>query len=187
MSEAAAIVPRSTRIPSIAWLLLLLVTLLILIVAPLGAMLVNAFMDRDRNLTAANFATVLQDSIYWEALANTIVVAGGAALVATSLGTLLGWVFARTNAPAGALLERICEVPIFIPPFVGAVAWALIAAPRTGLFNRGLQLSGLPVEANVYSLAGGYYFMRRIVDPVRAERRTRIAFERLLADARAPT
>jgi AcrR family transcriptional regulator len=37
----------------------------------------------------------------------------------------------------------------------------------------------------VYSIAYGYHFLRRIGDPARAERRARTAFERIFADARA--
>ncbi len=36
-----------------------------------------------------------------------------------------------------------------------------------------------------YSIAYGYHFLRRVVDPAEAERRARTSFDRLLADARA--
>lgn len=137
-----------------AGLVALLVMVAVLIAMPLAALLVHAFMGVDGRFSLAAIATVLGDSVYWEALANTVVVSVGAAVVATLLGTLLGWIFARTNAVGRLLLERVCELPIFIPPFVGAVAWALIAAPRTGLLNRGLALAGLPVGVNVYSVSG---------------------------------
>lgn len=39
---------------------------------------------------------------------------------------------------------------------------------------------------DVYSIAHGYHFLRRIVEPTRAEKRARSSFERLLRDARAP-
>lgn len=154
MTGSAAPVSCLARWSGRAWLLLLLATLLVIVVAPLSAMLIHAVIDRDRSFTLAHFSTVVQQSVYWQALANTILLAGGAALVATSLGTAFGWIFARTDTPARGWLERVCEVPIFIPPFVGAVAWALIAAPRTGLLNRALQLIGLPGDVNVYSLTG---------------------------------
>lgn len=37
----------------------------------------------------------------------------------------------------------------------------------------------------IFSIAYGYHFLRRVIDPAEAERRSRAAFERLLADARA--
>ena len=59
-------------------------------------------------------------------------------------------------------------------------------AARIGIeekqFRKDLDVEQLAHE--VYSIAYGYHFLRRIHDPVRAERRTRTAFERILADAR---
>ena len=144
----------ATAFTTAAALFALLVVIAVLIVLPLGALLLHAIVGVDRSFSLAAFATVLGDGVYWEALANTIVVSGGAAVVATLLGTLLGWIFVRTNAVGGLLLEQVCELPIFIPPFVGAVAWALIAAPRTGLLNRGFAFVGLPAGVNVYSISG---------------------------------
>jgi AcrR family transcriptional regulator len=42
------------------------------------------------------------------------------------------------------------------------------------------------VAHEMYSIAHGYHFLRRIVDPAEAEKRSHAAFERVLADARAP-
>lgn len=50
-------------------------------------------------------------------------------------------------------------------------------------FRKDLDTEQLAHE--IYSVAVGYHFLRRIGDPARAERRARAAFERLLADARA--
>lgn len=36
----------------------------------------------------------------------------------------------------------------------------------------------------IFSIAYGYHFLRRLADPTEAERRTRVSFERLLCDAR---
>jgi AcrR family transcriptional regulator len=40
------------------------------------------------------------------------------------------------------------------------------------------------VAYEMYALAHGYHFLRRIGDPAKAERRARTAFDRILADAR---
>ena len=50
-------------------------------------------------------------------------------------------------------------------------------------FKKDLDAEQLAHE--VYSMAYGYHFLRRIGDPARAERRVRAAFERILNDARA--
>jgi AcrR family transcriptional regulator len=50
-------------------------------------------------------------------------------------------------------------------------------------FRKDLDCEQLAHE--IYSIAIGYHFLRRIGDPARAERRARTAFERVLIDARA--
>lgn len=50
-------------------------------------------------------------------------------------------------------------------------------------FRKDLDCQQLAHE--VYSIAYGYHFLRSIIDPAEAERRSRHAFERLIADARA--
>jgi AcrR family transcriptional regulator len=69
--------------------------------------------------------------------------------------------------------------------WLGVLAGAARIAIEERHFRKDVDVEQIAHE--IYSLAGGYYFMRRIVDPIRAERRARTAFERLLADARAPT
>jgi AcrR family transcriptional regulator len=67
--------------------------------------------------------------------------------------------------------------------WLGVLANAARIAIEEQHFRKDVDVEQLAHE--IYSLAFGYYFMRRIHDPIRAERRTRVAFERLLADARA--
>lgn len=50
-------------------------------------------------------------------------------------------------------------------------------------FRKDLDTEQLAHE--LYSIAYGYHYLRRIGDPARAEKRARTAFERILTDARA--
>ncbi|MBV9785384.1 MAG: iron ABC transporter permease [Acidisphaera sp.] len=129
----------------------------ILIVAPLATILYRAFVHVAPGSITPTFehlATVLSGAIYWLALWNTLIVAGGAAVVAASLGALFAWIFVRTDTPLRGILERAAELPIFIPPFVGAVAWILLAAPRIGLFNRALMRLDIGWQFDVSTLTG---------------------------------
>lgn len=128
-----------------------------LVVAPLVAILYRGIVelgDGSPGLTTRYLVTVLTGFIYWTALFNTLVISIGAALVATLLGTTFAWIFARTDTVGRGVLEYISQLPIFIPPFVGAVAWALLAAPRSGILNQLLASSGVPVSLDVYSHVG---------------------------------
>ncbi len=107
-----------------------------------------------RVVSLAPAARVLGDSIYWLALANTVGISLLATLIATVLGTALGWLFGRTDLPRASLFEQLATLPIFIPPFVGAVAWTLLSAPRIGAFNVALRNLGLPEILDVYTQTG---------------------------------
>ena len=64
-----------------------------------------------------------------------------------------------------------------------AIAQAARIAIEEKHFRKDLDPEQLAHE--IYSVAYGYHFLRRIHDPARAERRSRTAFDRILADARA--
>ena len=105
-------------------------------------------------LSLAPIGRLLGDSIYWQALGNTLGISLFATLIATVLGTTLGWLFGRTDLPRVSLFEQLATLPIFIPPFVGAVAWTLLSAPRIGAFNVALREIGLPEILDVYTQGG---------------------------------
>jgi iron(III) transport system permease protein len=147
----------SARVPALLGGALIVAILIILVAAPLGNILLQAISSTDGtafSLTARNLERVLTEEIYWTALVNTLLVCGGAALGSTVLGTALAWIFVRTDTPGRGVLEQISQIPIFIPPFVGAVAWALLFAPRVGAGNRILAAIGVPLEFDIYTRVG---------------------------------
>ena len=56
--------------------------------------------------------------------------------MAILIGFTLAWILTRTNVPGRARLERLMELPYYMTPLVGAMAWGVIAAPKTGLANQ---------------------------------------------------
>jgi iron(III) transport system permease protein len=147
----------SARVPALLGGALIVAILIVLVAAPLGNILLQAISAPSGtafSLTARNLERVLSEEIYWTALANTLLVGGGAALGATVIGTALAWIFVRTDTPGRGVLEQISQIPIFIPPFVGAVAWALLFAPRVGAGNRILAAIGIPLQFDIYTRVG---------------------------------
>ncbi|MGF7161550.1 iron(III) transport system permease protein [Rhodoligotrophos appendicifer] len=145
------------NLPTVLLLALLSLVILALVVAPLFAILYRAFVDVQDgtlHLTDRHIVEVLTTDIYWHAFGNTLLVSCGAAVIATVLGTFFAWVFVRTNTVGRAVLEQISQLPIFIPPFVGAVAWVLLAAPRVGILNRMLMELSIPGGLDVYTHGG---------------------------------
>ncbi len=100
------------------------------------------------------FEQVMGNRRYWVALTNTAVVALGATVVAVLLGVALAWLLVRTNTPGAALVENLAVIPIFIPPFVGAFAWILLAAPRIGIFNLISRMLGFGEPVDIYTHLG---------------------------------
>ena len=67
--------------------------------------------------------------------------------------------------------------------WVDTIAHAARISVEENHFRKDLDCEQLAHE--MFSIAYGYHFLRRVFDSVDAERRSRAAFERLVADARA--
>jgi iron(III) transport system permease protein len=86
-----------------------------------------------------NYLRVFADKDIWPMLSNSIIYAGGSALLGTGLGGLLAWIVARTNTPGKALVELLPLYPLLMPPIMKNIAWVLLLAPRSGILNGMLQ------------------------------------------------
>src|SRR3984957_14911030 len=87
-----------------------------------------------------------------QVLWNTAFVASLATVMAIGFGLLLAWILTRTAIPGRARLERLMELPYYMTPLVGALAWGVIAAPKTGLANQLARLLGIHGDLlNIYS------------------------------------
>lgn len=86
---------------------------------------------------------------------NTVEVAVIATVIAILSGFVLAWILTRTQVPGRALMERLIELPFYVTPLVGALAWSILAAPRSGLLNQLWQyLGGRDDMLNAYSPMG---------------------------------
>ncbi len=70
----------------------------------------------------------------------------------------MGWLVARTDMPLRRTVRALVTASFVTPPFLGAIAWELLAAPNTGLINKTWRaLTGMPADEylfNIYSLGG---------------------------------
>ena len=81
----------------------------------------------------SNYADLIDD---WHVLANTAFVACLATVMAIVIGFLAAWALTRTRLPGRTVIERLMELPYYMTPLVGALAWSILAAPRTGFVNQ---------------------------------------------------
>jgi len=75
-------------------------------------------------------------------LVNTVVIALMATVMAILIGFTLAWILTRTNVPGSGKLERLLELPYYMTPLVGALAWSVIAGPKSGFANQLWKAAG---------------------------------------------
>jgi iron(III) transport system permease protein len=99
-----------------------------------------------------NYTNLIDD---WHVIANTAFVACFATVMAIAIGFLAAWTLTRTKLPGRAWLERLMELPYYMTPLVGALAWSILAAPRTGFLNQLWHATGGGGNlVNIYSPFG---------------------------------
>lgn len=88
-------------------------------------------------------------------MVNSLLFAGGSALLALVVGTVLAYVQVRTDAPFKGLFFAASLVPLIIPGVLYTVAWIFLADPDIGLINTSVVkpiFGSTPFD--VYSLWG---------------------------------
>jgi iron(III) transport system permease protein len=138
---AATAVRRRRRLPRRLGLAApLLLVLFVLVMLPVGFMFVGAvrsggLADPTAHFTLAELRTVYATERYLRTLASTLVVSVIVSVLANVAGVKLAWLVARTDLPARSILEGCIIAPLFLSPFVGALAWLILGSPKAGLLN----------------------------------------------------
>lgn len=110
--------------------------LAMLVLLPLGWLLAYTVTDETGALSWANFVELADTSLFLEPFITTFGISLGVALLACLLAVPLAWLVARTDVPGRRLIRGLVMVSFITPPFIGAVAWVLLAAPNSGLLNQ---------------------------------------------------
>lgn len=151
------------RLGGYRWLLVLFAALLaLLVVSPLLALLYGAFMNAapgtPGTLSLSAFVEAWSDAASWTSAATSLGLAIARLLVVMPVTVFLAWALTRTNMPLRRLMEGLIISHIFLPFLPLAMAWAVLASPRSGVLN--VLLRGalhLPLDTgplNIYSVAG---------------------------------
>jgi iron(III) transport system permease protein len=162
---AAWVAPREAprRIP-LGWLWSagLLVVLTFLVIYPVSMLLLGALTNTNPvvdgfgvfDLSLTNFITVLGNPNVHLALANSLIACSGGTLLAVVIGLTFSWVVVRTNTPCKGFISAVSMIPLFVPPLVAAVAWSILASPKTGLLNTLIKWAGIDYRFDVYTMGG---------------------------------
>ena len=149
---------------TLAWLWSggLLVVLAFLVIYPVAMLLLGALTNTNPvvdgfgvfDLSFANFITVLGNPNVHLALANSLIACAGGTALAVVIGLTFSWVVVRTDTPCKRFIAATSMLPLFVPPLVAAVAWSILASPKTGLLNTFLASAGIEWRFNAYSMGG---------------------------------
>jgi len=148
---------------SVPVLLLLGAFLCGLVLLPLAWLFWYSITDSGGALTAANFMRLVSDPSFAAPYLTALAIAAGVALGAASAALPLAWLVARTDLPLRRFIRALVTASFVTPPFLGAIAWELLAAPNSGLLNQLARvLFGLGEYDhlfNIYTSAGVVFTM----------------------------
>ncbi|MDP9096010.1 MAG: iron ABC transporter permease, partial [Pseudomonadota bacterium] len=144
------------------WVGSLLLILGFLVIYPVAMLVIGALTGGDpvvdgyrlADVSLRNFIAVLSNENVHFALLNSLVTCTGGTTLAVLIGLLFAWIVVRTDTPGKRFIAAAGMVPLFVPPLVGGVAWAILGSPKTGLLNTALARMGLDWRVNLYSSAG---------------------------------
>jgi iron(III) transport system permease protein len=144
------------------WPTALLVILTFLVIYPVSMLLLGALTNTNPvvdgfgvfDLSLTNFITVLGNPNVHLALANSMIACGGGTALAVVIGLMFSWVVVRTDTPCKRFIAAASMIPLFVPPLVAAVAWSILASPKTGLLNTLMAWAGITWRLDVYTMTG---------------------------------
>ena len=106
------------------------------------------------DISLANFITVLGNPNVHLALANSLIACGSGTALAVIIGLGFSWIVVRTDTPCKGFISAVSMIPLFVPPLVAAVAWSILASPKSGLLSTMLQIRRHRLALQFYSMLG---------------------------------
>ncbi|MFO1082347.1 MAG: iron ABC transporter permease [Reyranellaceae bacterium] len=132
--------------------------LLVMIALPMGWLVVYGLSDPQGRPTLGNFVALFSDASFVEPLVATLIIAVSVSLLCCAVAAPLGWLVARSDMPLRRTVRTLVMASLVTPPFVGAIAWEMLAAPNSGLLNQlWRSFTGMPADEallDIYNLPG---------------------------------
>src|SRR5437763_1402653 len=144
----------------LSWPILLLFAALlcVLIILPMSWLVYYSLVDRDGAFTLENFSRLATDPTFVDPLVTTVIIAITSSVACCLIAAPIGWLVARTDMPLRRTVRALVTASFVTPPFLGAIAWELLAAPNSGLINKAWRsLIGAVMGDhlfNIYTLPG---------------------------------
>src|SRR5262249_15658274 len=132
--------------------------LCVLILLPMSWLIYYSLVDRTGAFTLANFKTLVSDPVFIDPPVTTLILAVSSSIICCLAAALMGWLVPRTHMPLRRPGRALVPASFVTPPFLGAIARELLAAPNSGLLNKIFRaVTGAPQDEhlfNIYSLGG---------------------------------
>ncbi len=132
--------------------------LCILILLPLSWLFYYGLTDRGGAFTLGNFRQLASDPSFVDPLVTTLILATTTSAICCLAAAPMGWLVARTDMPGARMVRLLVTASFVTPPFLGAIAWELLAAPNSGLLNQLYRVwTGAAPDRhlfNIYSFSG---------------------------------
>ena len=132
--------------------------LCLLIVLPMSWLVYYGFTDKNGAFSLQNFVTLVNDPTLLDPFITTFILAISTSLICCAVAAPMGWLVARTDMPLRRTVRLLVTASFVTPPFLGAIAWELLAAPNSGLLNKLYRtLTGAEMDEhlfNIYSFPG---------------------------------
>src|SRR4051812_17193049 len=142
-------------------LILFAAVLVVLIVLPMSWLGFYSLVDRSGAFTLNNFVTLVTDPVFVDPLITTVIIAVSSSVICCAFAAPVGWLVARTDMPLRRTVRALVTASFVTPPFLGAIAWELLAAPNSGLLNKAWRaLTGAEMGdylLNIYTLPGVFF------------------------------
>ena len=133
-----------------------------LVLLPLGWLAWYSITDKNGTPTFANFTRLASDPTFVAPYLTAAEIAAAVALAACAAALPLAWLVARTDLPWRRTIRALVTASFVTPPFLGAIAWEILAAPNSGVLNQWARavfgLGDYDHLFNIYS-AGGVVFV----------------------------
>jgi iron(III) transport system permease protein len=128
----------------------------VLVVMPFGWLAYYAFTDPDGAFTLANFTALITDPSLAQPILTTLTIAISVSIASVIVAMPIAWLTARSDMPSRRTIRTLMTASFVTPPFLGAIAWEILAAPNSGILNKlWRDLSGAEEALfNIYSLTG---------------------------------
>ena len=108
----------------------------VLVVLPFGWLAYYAVTTPEGAVTLDNFAALVNDPALSAPIVTTLTLAICVSLASVTVATPLAWLVARSDMPARRTMRALMTASFVTPPFLGAIAWEILAAPNSGILNR---------------------------------------------------